>query len=123
MDEAIRTTIDLTIQDYLKGCVGYELDDAALTSIFFNRGIEWDAIVWQLDKNILDLCRADVYMWCATKPSVSSTVEDADGGWKHREGGSQMTYADRKHLISMANSIYNEYGVSKRNSGIKLINL
>lgn len=109
-----------SVEDYLRGCVGFEVDDSAITTILIDREVESGTDVRLLDKRTKDLCRADLYMWCASTPSVTGSVEDADGGWKHKEGGTQSSAYDKRNLRQMANDIYARYGENTVKSSINM---
>lgn len=109
------------VESYLRGRVAYAVTDEAILSILIDRGVPSGASVESLSRKDLDLCTADLYMWCATLPSVTASVEDADAGWRHKEGGSQITDSDKSRLIRMANDIYVRYGEKAKGSGFKMI--
>lgn len=117
------TAIGTTIEEYLRGCVGFEVADSAITTILIDREIVPGTDVTTLEKRQKDLCRADLYMWCASTPSVTGSVEDANGVWKHKEGGTQSSAYDKRNLRQMANDIYALYGENVRESSIKIVNL
>ncbi len=117
------TAIGTTIEEYLRGCVGFEVTDSAITTILIDREIAPGTDVTTLEKRQKDLCRADLYMWCASTPSVTGSVEDANGVWKHKEGGTQSSAYDKRNLRQMANDIYALYGENVRKSSIKIVNL
>jgi hypothetical protein len=117
------TAIGTTIEEYLRGCVGFEVADSAITTILIDREIAPGTDVTTLEKRQKDLCRADLYMWCASTPSVTGSVEDANGVWKHKEGGTQSSTYDKRNLRQMANDIYALYGENVRKSSIKIVNL
>ena len=117
------TAIGTTIEEYLRGCVGFEVADSAITTILIDREIAPGTDVTTLEKRQKDLCRADHYMWCASTPSVTGSVEDANGVWKHKEGGTQSSAYDKRNLRQMANDIYALYGENVRKSSIKIVNL
>jgi hypothetical protein len=102
--------MELTIEQYLRGKVGFEVPDNALLTICIDRKIEKGTDVNSLDKRTLDLATADLYMYCASTPSVKGTTEDAHGGWRHREGGWESSAYDKRNLRQMANDIYAMYG-------------
>jgi len=110
----------LPVEVYLRGCVGYSVSDEALMTILIKRQVDFGTPVTSIEKQTLELCTADLYMWCASNPSSSSVIEDADAGWKHREGGSQKSGTDTARLISMANSIYKKYGEVQSGSTIRM---
>lgn len=109
-----------TVEEYLRGCVGFDVSDNALTTILIDRDVEPGTDVSMLDKRTKDLCKADLYMWCASTPSVTGSVEDADGEWKHKEGGKQSSAYDKRNLRQMANDIYAKYGENTVQSVMKL---
>ena len=110
----------MAVEDYLRGCVGFDVSEEAISVILIDRGVEPGSDVTLLDKRTKDLCRADLYMWCASTPSVTGSVEDADGEWKHKEGGKQSSAYDKRNLRQMANDIYKKYGESYTQSGIRI---
>lgn len=100
----------ITISDYVIGCVGFEITEAALASIFFNRGIIAGVDASSLTLRQRELAVADAYKWGATLPSGGKKVEDADAGWKHSETGYSITDADKAMWRKMANELYTKYG-------------
>ncbi len=120
MSTSQHTTSTLPVESFLRGCVGYSVSDEALMSILLNRDVDFGSLVSTLTTKQRELCMADLYMFCATLPSVSSTVEDSDAGWKHREGGTQKSASDKADLINKANLIYRKYGETTNKSTIKL---
>ena len=109
-----------TIEEYLRGCVGFEVSDSAISTILIDRDIVPGTPVSEIAKRTRDLCKADLYMWCASTPSVTGSVEDADGDWKHREGGTQSSAYDKRNLRQMANDIYKLYGENVMKSSMKM---
>ena len=102
--------MDLTIENYLRGKVGFEIPDNALLSIFADRGLEKGQLIEGVEKRTLDLATADLYMYCASTPSVKGSTEDSHGGWKHKDGGWESSAYDKRNLRQMANDIYAKYG-------------
>lgn len=100
----------MTIEAYLRGCVGFDVSDEAIATILVDREVESGADVTTLDKRTKDLCKADLYMWCASTPSIMGSFEDSNGVWKHKEGGTQSSAFDKRNLRAMANDIYKLYG-------------
>ena len=99
----------LTIEEYLRGCVAYEIADNALATIFAKRGVSRDDAVASLSEKEIDLCTADLYMWCASTPSAKNNTEDSDGGWKHTEGGFQTSAYDKRLLRAVAKDLYSKW--------------
>ena len=102
--------IDMPIEEYLRGVVGYQIADNALNSILFKRKIAAEAMASSLTEKQLDLCTADLYLWCAATPSTQNNTEDSDGGWKHVEGGWQTSAFDKRELRAMAKELYEKWG-------------
>lgn len=111
----------MTIEDYLYGCVGFEVAENAIATILVDRGVEAGASVISLEKRTKDLCKADLYMWCASTPSIMGSVEDSNGVWKHKEGGTQSSAYDKRNLRAMANDIYRLYGENTVSSNMKIV--
>ena len=110
----------MTIEAYLRGCVGFDVSDEAIATILVDREVEIGADVTDLDKRTKDLCKADLYMWCASTPSIVGSVEDSNGVWKHKEGGTQSSAFDKRNLRAMANDIYKKYGENVIKSSISI---
>lgn len=102
--------IDMPIEEYLRGVVSYQVADNALNSILFKRKIAAGEMASALTEKQLDLCTADLYLWCATTPSTQNNTEDSDGGWKHVEGGWQTSAYDKRELRAMAKELYEKWG-------------
>lgn len=112
-----------TIEQYLRGKVGFEIPDTAFVPIFLDRGIVSGIDASTLSKQTLDLCTADLYMYCASTPSVKGSTEDAHGGWKHKSGGWESSAYDKRNLRQMANDIYQQYGEKIKKNSIQIIQL
>ncbi len=110
----------MTIEEYLKGKVGFDVNDNAIASILVDREVAAGTDVAELEKRTKDLCRADLYMWCASTPSKTGSVKDADGVWSHQEGGSESSAFDKRTLRQMANDIYGLYGENQATTKIKI---
>lgn len=119
--EALNTATDMTVEDYLHGCVGFDVAENAIATILIDREVEAGSSVLALDKRTKDLCKADLYMWCASTPSIMGSVEDSNGVWKHKEGGTQSSAYDKRNLRAMANDIYKLYGENTVSSRVKII--
>lgn len=119
--ESLNTATDMTVEDYLYGCVGFDVAENAIATILVDRGVVAGASVLSLDKKTKDLCKADLYMWCASTPSIMGSMEDSNGVWKHKEGGTQSSAYDKRNLRNMANEIYRLYGESTVKSQMKIV--
>ncbi len=100
----------LTISEYVQACVGFEIPDNTLNAIFLERGIENTDLATVVSKQARELCCADAFRWALTKPSGSTSVSDADAGWKHSESSASITEYDKSNWRKMANEIYSRYG-------------
>lgn len=111
----------MTVEEYLYGCVGFDVAENAIAAILVDRGVEAGSSVIALDKKTKDLCKADLYMWCASTPSIMGSVEDSNGVWKHKEGGTQSSAYDKRNLRAMANDIYKLYGERTVSSNMRIV--
>ena len=111
----------MTVEEYLYGCVGFDVAENAIDTILIDRGVEAGSSVSTLEKRTKDLCKADLYMWCASTPSVIGSVEDSNGVWKHKEGGTQSSAYDKRNLRAMANDIYRLYGERTVSSNMRVV--
>ena len=119
--ESLNTATGMTVEDYLYGCVGFSVAENAIATILVDREVESGSPVSSLDKRTKDLCKADLYMWCASTPSVIGSVEDSNGVWKHKEGGTQSSAFDKRNLRAMANAIYKLYGENPVRSNMRIV--
>ena len=76
----------LTLEMYLRGCVGFEIPGDMITAVAFRRGLSIDVPVENLEERDLDLAEAELLYRGMTLPSVRGSVEHADGNWKQKEG-------------------------------------
>lgn len=120
---------ELTIEQYLRGRVAYDIPDETLRSILLDREISEGTIVSDLSddkderKKLRDLCLADVYMYCASLPSTRNNSSEADGQWKSEQGGYQRSAYDSRQLRAMANDIYDKYGEKVHGQKIKMVSI
>ena len=120
----------LTIEQYLRGKVGYDIPDTAIESILVDRGISAGTDVSALSADsfentkLRELCTADLYMYCASTPSTISSKREQDGGWTSESGGTQHSAYDARQLRAAAQAIYDKYGVTVvSTSTIRIIDL
>lgn len=99
-----------TIESYLRGKCGFDIDDAALATVLYDRNLDSGEAVDCLTRRDLELCTADLYMWYLTTPSKRASVKDADGNWSHETGSSEMSVSDKRALREWASAIYAKYG-------------
>jgi len=109
-----------TIEQYLRGKVGYNIPDEAIAGILIDRGIASNTDINSLDADpdtnikLRELCTADLYIYCASTPSTISSKKEADGGWTLESGGTQHSAYDARRLNAMAEYIYDKYGEKKK---------
>lgn len=120
-NDSLNTATDMTVEEYLYGCVGFDVAENAIATILIDRNVEAGSSVLSLDKKTKDLCKADLYMWCASTPSIMGSVEDSNGVWKHKEGGTQSSAYDKRNLRAMANDIYRLYGENTVSSRMRIV--
>ena len=120
----------LTIEQYLRGKVGYDIPDTAIASILVDRNISAGTDVSTLSTDsfentkLRELCTADLYMYCASTPSTISSKREQDGGWTSESGGTQHSAYDARQLRAAAQAIYDKYGVTVvSTSTIRIIDL
>lgn len=114
----------MVIEEYLRGLVSYDIPDNTIKSILFKRDVTPGIDISDVSEKDRDLCLAEVYLWCATTPSAKNNTEDADGDWKHIEGGWQTSAFDKRQLRAMAKELFNKWGETDTTiKKITLINL
>ena len=106
-----------TAEDYIRGISGPELTDGTIANILFKRNVAPDDSVIGLEKRTIELLEADTYIAFSLVPSVKAGVEDADGNWKHKEGGGQITNEDKRWWRQKAREIYLRYGETTYSGG------
>ena len=101
----------ITIEDYLLGKTGYDIDTVALQSIYVDRGIpSGDTPITDIDQKTRDLATADLYLRCAATPGSSKSFTDKDGDWSYSETGQKSDAWGKGKLIEMANQLYDKWG-------------
>jgi len=116
--------MDLTIEQYLRGSVGFEIPDIAIQTILVKRNVEEHTLVSTLSQRTLELSTADLYMYCASTPSVKGVTIDSHGSWKHQEGGWESSAFDKRNLRKMANALYLKWGeAASASSAFKIVKL
>ena len=116
--------MDLPIEQYLRGTVGFEIPDLAIQAILVKRNLDPGTMVSTLCERQLDLSTADLYMYCASTPSAKGVNIDAHGSWKHQEGGWESSAFDKRNMCKMANDLYAKWGeAEQQSSAFKLVRL
>lgn len=109
--EAVNKTDRYTIEDYLYGCLNFEIPESILPPIFYKRGVDARSTCDELGLQIVELLEADLYTKIATTtPDKLNSTTDSDNGWEHSGGGFSITDEYRNLLFAAANKIYAKYG-------------
>ncbi len=106
------------IEDYLKDLTAFDITDGAIENVLIDAGVPAGSEVTSLTVKQMDLCKAYTYLWCASTPSISGSVEDSDSGWSHREGGKQTSAYDKRLLRQMGLDHLAKYGLTSAKSTI-----
>lgn len=109
------------IEEYLKDLTAFNITDGAIENVLLEARVPAGSEVTSLTVKELDLCKAYTYLWCASTPSISGSVEDSDSGWSHREGGSQSSAYDKRLLRQMGLDLLAKYGLNSAKSTIKVV--
>ncbi|PXV66866.1 hypothetical protein CLV62_104127 [Dysgonomonas alginatilytica] len=113
----------ISIEDYLKGLVGFDVTESVLNSIRIYREIKKRTDVAELSTKQRDLLYADLLMWASTSPTSYTGTKEADGGWSKTEANKTISVTDKKRFENLAMSIYKKYLDRKYNPSIKIVNL
>lgn len=109
------------VEDYLKDLTAFDVTDGAIENVLLDAGVkagsEWDTLTVKQR----DLCKAYTYLWCASTPSISGSVEDSDSGWSHREGGKQTSAYDKRLMRQMGLDLLAKYGLNSGKSTIHVV--
>lgn len=106
----------IPIESYLRGSVGFDVTESALTSILLSRKISFNADTSELTQKELDLLYADLLIWASTNPSSYTGAKQSDGGWSQTEASKTITATDKKRYSDMANDIYIKYNDTRKSS-------
>ena len=105
-------------KDFLKDLTAYDITDGAIENVLIDAGIPENAIWEELTVKQKDLGKAYTYLWCASTPSITGSVEDSDSGWTHREGGKQSSAYDKRLMRQMGLDLLAKYGLNAAKSTI-----
>lgn len=116
-------TIKLTIEQYLLGKTGYDIDSSALQSIYVDRGIpSGSTLVCDIDQKTRDLATADLYLRCAAAtPGSSTSIREKDGDWSHEKTGQKSDAWGKGKLIDLANKLYAKWGEDEFKEKTKVV--
>lgn len=121
--EDVEVIFYVSIEDYLRGLVGFDVNETTLNSIRINRNIKKGSDISELSEKDKDLAYADLLMWASTNPSSYTGSKSSDGGWTQTEASKTLTVSDKKSFRDMAMDIYKRYGDSRYTSKIRIVNL
>ena len=96
----------MTIEEYLKGMIGYPVSDASIYAAETNRSIVFGSDTANITERQRDLALADLITIICQSPSTTG-VEDAMGDWKHKSSG--VAVSNISVLMKRANAIYSKY--------------
>ncbi|NDV68599.1 hypothetical protein [Dysgonomonas sp. 25] len=113
----------ITIEEYLRGLVGFDVPDNVLNSIRAYREVKKATDTNDLTAKEKDLLYADLLMWASTSPTSYTGTKESDGGWSRTESNKTVSVTDKKRFENLAMSIYKKYLDKKYNSNIKIVNL
>lgn len=108
------------IEDYLRDLTAFDVTDGAIENVLIDAGVPAGSEVESLTVRQMDLCKAYTYLWCASTPSITGSVEDSDGGWSHKEGGKQSSAYDKRLMRQMGLDLLAKYGLNSAKSTIKV---
>ena len=96
----------MTIEEYLKGMIGYPVSDASIYAAETNRSIVFGSDTANITERQRDLALADLITIICQSPSTTGG-EDAMGDWKHKSSG--VAVSNISVLMKRANAIYLKY--------------
>ncbi len=111
----------MLIEEYIKNLTAFDVTDGAIANILVDAGVAAGSDISSLTVKQMDLCKGYTYIWCATVPTTSGSVEDADNGWSHREGGKQVAASDKRLLRRMGLDLLAQYGINPIKSSIRVM--
>ena len=106
----------MTIEDWLRGMIGYPVTDASIFAVETNRGIVFGSDALVVTEKQRELALADLITIICQMPSTTGT-EDAMGDWKHKTSGSSV--GSIAVLMKRANAIYAKYNANPNGLFIK----
>lgn len=109
------------VEDYLKDLTAFDITDGAIENVLLDAGVNAGSDWETLSVRQRDLCKAYTYLWCASTPSISGSVEDSDSGWSHREGGKQSSAYDKRLMRQMGLDLLAKYGLNSAKSTIHVV--
>ena len=108
------------IDDYVRDLTPFDITDGAIENVLIDAGVLPGVDILDLTPRQMDLCKAYTYLWCASAPIISGSVEDSDSGWSHRDGGKQITVYDKRRYYRMGLALLKKYGLCVEKSTIHI---
>ena len=106
------------VEEYLRDLTAYDITEGAIENVLLDAGVKAGSDWETLSVKQRDLCKAYTYLWCASTPSITGSVEDSDSGWSHREGGKQSSAYDKRLMRQMGLDLLAKYGLNSAKSTI-----
>lgn len=98
------------LADWLADMVNFPVSAGLVRSILTERDVAEDMAYADVNEQVRDLCKADMYSRIAlTSPNRLGATSDSDNGWEHSDGGYTLTKDDKDGLLAAANEIYEKY--------------
>ena len=98
------------LADWLADMVNFPVSAELVRSILAERDVAEDMAYADVNEQVRDLCKADMYSRIAlTSPNRLGATSDSDNGWEHSDGGYTLTKDDKDGLLAAANEIYEKY--------------
>ena len=113
----------VTIEDYLLGKVGFDVEEIALNSIRIDRNVDEGEDVNDVSAKDRELLYADLMMWASTSPTSYAGKRVSDLGYSITEAGKTISVTDKKRFEKIAMEIYKNYGDPKYSSSVRIVNL
>ena len=113
----------VTIEDYLLGKVGFDVEEIALNSIRIDRNVDEGEDINDVSAKTRELLYADLMMWASTSPTSYSGQRVSDLGYSVTEAGKTISVTDKKRFEKIAMEIYKNYGDAKYSSSVRIVNL
>lgn len=103
------------LADWLADMVNFPVSAGLVRSILAERNVAEDMAYADVNEQVRDLCKADMYSRIAlTSPSRLGATSDSDNGWSHSDGGYTLAEDDKDRLLAEANEIYDKYDESTK---------
>lgn len=122
-DVTIQAVFYVTMEQHLSLKVGFDLNDGVVSNILVDRGLNHDDDILLIDKDLKDLCYADVLMYGATMPSSIGGAKESDFGWSKQESTKTMSITDKREMRRIAMNIYKRLDPTKYASNLKITSL